>query len=96
MDFLTIIVNIKAKADKIDFVKAEVLKIIDETRAEKGCVQYNFHQDNENPAHFLFYEIWESDELLQAHLNSKHIVDYLAATNGAIEDFSLNKMTKIA
>ncbi len=54
---LTIVANIKAKADKIDLVKAELLKLIDITRAEEGCLQYDLHQDNENPAHFLFYRI---------------------------------------
>ncbi len=55
---LTIVANIKAKADKIDLVKAELEKLIDITRSEEGCLQYDLHQDNENPAHFLFYETY--------------------------------------
>ena len=51
---LTIVANIKAKPDKIELVKNELEKLIDITRAEKGCVQYDLHQDNDNPAHFLF------------------------------------------
>ncbi len=35
---LTIVANIKADSDKIDFVKAELLKLIDVTPAEKGCI----------------------------------------------------------
>jgi quinol monooxygenase YgiN len=53
---LTIVANIKAKADQIDLVKAELEKLIDITRAEEGCINYNLHQDNEKPAHFMFYE----------------------------------------
>jgi quinol monooxygenase YgiN len=53
---LTIFANIKAKADRIDLVKAELEKRLDITRAEAGCINYDLHQDNENPAHFLFYE----------------------------------------
>ena len=56
---LTIVANIKANPDKIDLVKAELVKLIDITRAEEGCINYDLHQDNENPAHFLFYEkLW--------------------------------------
>lgn len=51
---LTIVANIKANADKIDLVKAELLKLIDITRAEEGSVNYVLHQDNENAAHFMF------------------------------------------
>ena len=53
---LTIVANITAAANKIDLVKAELGKLIDLTRAEEGCLQYDLHQDNENPAHFMFYE----------------------------------------
>lgn len=93
---LTIVANIRTKADKIDLVKAELLKLIDITRAEEGCINYNLHQDNENPTHFLFYENWESRELWQVHMGNKHLQGYMAATEGAVEEFTLNEMTKIA
>ena len=96
MSKLTIAANITAKADKIDLVKAELLKLIDITRAEEGCINYDLHQDNENPAHFLFYENWKSRELWQEHMDKQHLKDYLAATDGAVEDFTLNEMTHIA
>jgi quinol monooxygenase YgiN len=92
---LTIVANIKVKADKIDLVKAELLKLIDITRAEEGCINYDLHQDNENPAHFLFYENWESRELWQTHMGNKHLAEYMAATEGAVEEFILNEMAQI-
>lgn len=92
---LTIVANITAKTDKIDLVRAELEKLIPITRAEKGCMNYDLHQDNENPAHFLFYENWESRELWQTHMNAQHLQDYVAATEGAIEEFTLNEMTRI-
>lgn len=93
---LTIVANIRAKADKIDLVKAELLKLIDVTRAEKGCLNYDLHQDNENPAHFMFYENWESRELWQTHMGNQHLRDYMTVMEGAVEEFTLNEMTKIA
>lgn len=96
MPRLTIVANIKAKADKTDLVKSELKKLIDITRAEEGCVQYDMHQDNQNPAHFLFFEIWESRALWQIHMAAQPLKDYLAATEGAIEDFTLNELTHVA
>ena len=96
MSKLTIVANITAKSDKIELVKAELEKLIDVTLAEEGCLQYDLHQDNENPAHFMFYENWESRELWQTHMSSQHIKDYMAATDGAIEDFTLHEMTHLA
>ncbi|OBT13870.1 antibiotic biosynthesis monooxygenase [Vibrio sp. UCD-FRSSP16_10] len=96
MTKLTIVANIIAKSDKIELVKSELLKLIDVTRAEEGCINYDLHQDNENPAHFMFYENWQSRELWQVHMNNQHLADYMLATEGAVEQFLLNEMTHIA
>ncbi|KIN75662.1 putative quinol monooxygenase [Sulfitobacter mediterraneus] len=92
---LTIVANIKANPDKIDLVKAELLKLIDITRSEAGCINYDLHQDNDNPAHFMFYENWESRELWQTHMGAPHLAAYMGATDGAVEEFTLNEMTII-
>ncbi|WP_299480885.1 putative quinol monooxygenase [uncultured Roseibium sp.] len=92
---LTIVANIKANPDKVELVKSELLKLIDITRAETGCINYDLHQDNENPAHFMFYENWDSRELWQTHMSAPHLAAYMEATEGAVADFTLNEMTVI-
>ena len=96
MPKLTITGNILAKPDQIDRVKAELEKLIPITRAEEGCLQYDLHQDNENPAYFMFYENWESRELWQTHMSAPHLAAYMEATKGAVEKFWLHEMTHIA
>ena len=95
MDKLTITGNILAKPDKIDLVRAELEKLIPITQAETGCIQYDLHQDNENPAYFMFYENWESRELWQTHMNAPHLAAYMEATEGAVEKFWIHEMTHI-
>ncbi|MGJ8555989.1 MAG: putative quinol monooxygenase [Sulfitobacter geojensis] len=95
MTQLTIVANIHANAEKIELVKSELLKLIPITRSEKGCIDYDLHQDNENPAHFTFYENWESRELWQEHMNAPHLAAYMAATEGAVAQFTLNELTQI-
>lgn len=92
MPRLTIVADIIARPDAIERVKIELEKLIVPTRSEVGCLQYDLHRDNENPAHFLFYENWESRELWQAHMNSRHLKDYQNATEGAVETFTLYEM----
>ncbi|SEL82998.1 Quinol monooxygenase YgiN [Aquimarina amphilecti] len=96
MKKLTIVARILAKEEKRDLVKSELLKLIDITRAEKGCINYDLHQDNENPNLFLFYENWESRALWQEHMNNDHLAAYMKATDGAVEEFVLNEMSHIA
>lgn len=95
MPKLTIVANITAKADNIEQVKAALQKLIATTRSEAGCLQYDLHQDDENPAHFMFYENWESRALWQQHMAAPHLAEYAAATDGAIADFTLHEMTHI-
>ncbi len=92
---LTIVARIVAKPEKRELVKRELLKLIEITRAEKGCINYDLHQDNENENLFLFYENWESRELWQTHMNNRHLADYMKATDGAVEEFILNEMSQI-
>ena len=95
MSKLTIVANIHVNADKIELVKAELLKLVPITRAEKGCINYDLHQDNENPAHFTFFENWETRELWQTHMNAPHLAAYMATTDGAVAEFTLNEMSQI-
>ncbi|AUP78328.1 putative quinol monooxygenase [Flavivirga eckloniae] len=92
---LTIVAKIVAKPEKRELVKSELLKLIDITRVKKGCINHDLHQDNENENLFLFYENWESRALWQTHMNNKHLVDYMKATDGAVEEFILNEITQI-
>ncbi|NME68470.1 putative quinol monooxygenase [Flammeovirga aprica] len=93
---LTIVAKILAKQGKGEFVKNELLKLIEVTRAEKGCINYDLHQDNENENLFLFYENWESRDLWQQHMENEHLAEYMKATEDAVEEFTLNEMTHIA
>ncbi len=96
MTTLTIVANIIANHDKVKLVKEELIKLIDITRKEEGCIKYDLHQDNDNPAHFMFYETWENRELWQVHMNNQHLADYMTATDGAVMQFTLNEMTTVS
>ncbi len=96
MSKLTIVARIKANKDKVELVKSELLKLIEPTRKEEGCLKYDLHQDNENPAVFIFYENWTSRELWQKHMNNTHLAEYMKATEGSVDDFTLNEMTLIS
>jgi len=65
-------------------------------RTEDGCIQYDLHQYNEHPAHFMLFENCASRELRQTHMNAPHLAACMAATEGTAEKFTLYEMTKIA
>jgi quinol monooxygenase YgiN len=93
--YLTIVARIEAKKNCADLLESELRKLIEPTRKEAGCLQYDLHQDNENPAVFLFYETWKNRELWQAHMNSAHLSAFMKATEGALASLTVSEMTKI-
>lgn len=92
---LVIVASIEAIAGQEDRVRDALGNLIEPTLKEAGCIQYDLHQDNDNPALFLFYEIWENRELWQDHLKSPHILANGPATEGAVASVTVSEMTKI-
>lgn len=70
---IRVIAHFVAKPEKIDELRQILESFIEPTRKEKGCVQYELHQNFADPTDFTFIEEWDSDELLEQHLQSAHI-----------------------
>lgn len=91
---LTVVANIYSVPEKVDLVKQELQKLIEPTLSEDGCIQYDLHQDNEDPNHFLFFEQWENRDLWQAHMKNDHLAAFLQATEGAVANLEIFEMTR--
>ena len=46
------------------------------TQAEKGCIEYHFYSNVEDPNTFLVFEKWESGEALKAHFETPHMAEF--------------------
>ena len=89
---LPMIVKFTVKKEELDFVKAELIKILEPTRKEDGCLRYDLHQDLDNPNILMFYEIWETTEAWKAHDGKQHITNFLKAIDGKVEKIEFNKL----
>lgn len=96
MSEITVVAKIVARPDSVERLKAELFKLVVPTRLEKGCLKYDLHQDNQEPALFIFYEIWESAQCLEKHINSEHYKAYARAAADLIRDKAVHIMTRIA
>jgi len=54
---LTVVAEMKAKPARKRSAP-RVLALIEPTRREDGCAQYDLHVHTEDPGRFLFYENW--------------------------------------
>jgi quinol monooxygenase YgiN len=69
----TAIATLIAKPGQQDALEQHLRALVEPTRAEAGCGQYDLHQDLANPLAFYMIERWSNDEALQAHDASAHI-----------------------
>tara|TARA_B100001059_G_C17730819_1_gene526091 strand:+ start:684 stop:983 length:300 start_codon:yes stop_codon:yes gene_type:complete len=75
-----IIVNAKAKATNSNFIKLKdiINKLEQETRKEKGCIDYAFSIDINNENVLRITELWEDLKSLQDHLKTPHVDSFRA------------------
>jgi quinol monooxygenase YgiN len=95
MSIITVVAKVVARKDCVESVKAELLRLIVPTRNEDGCIDYFLHQDNDDPAVFIFYENWENAACLERHINTGHYKVYAMAVAAMIDEKVVNKMTRI-
>lgn len=96
MSIVTVVAKVVANRDAIEDVKTELLKMIAPTRSEQGCIEYRLHQDNGDPAVFMFYENWENLACLERHMQTPHFQAYVAAVGDKIAEKAVYQMTSIA
>ncbi len=82
---LTVVAEMKAKAGREGDLRKALLALIEPTRREDGCVQYDLHSHTSDPGRFVFYENWASEEQLERHATSPHLTAFLAASGDLLE-----------
>ena len=71
---LTVVAIAETSPDKINELKSICTGLIEPTRKEEGCISYELYQDTNNPGIFTFIERWKSQEHLDIHLKTPHLV----------------------
>lgn len=55
-----------------------MIAVMQASRAEAGCIEYNYAEDLLDPGLIRISEIWESREHLAAHFKSAHMQRWIA------------------
>ncbi|QEM67487.1 antibiotic biosynthesis monooxygenase [Geobacter sp. FeAm09] len=96
MPSITVVARIVAKKEAAEEVKNELLKVRGPTRREEGCLGYDLHRDNENPAEFIMYESWKDGAHLERHMDSPHFNALITAIDDLTEELTVSKLTPLA
>lgn len=74
MQKVTVVATLKAKPGLEDQVEKELLAMVNETRKETGCINYDLHKSVDCPRTFVFYENWVSKACLESHFQTPHLI----------------------
>lgn len=83
--FITVIARIKARHGKESETRSELLKLVEPTRKEDGCIRYDLHILPHDASEFLFHEHWTSEAALARHSESPHIQSFKARAQELLE-----------
>lgn len=74
----SIIGTVYGRPEKRAELRALLAEFVAPTRAEPGCIEYQFHVSQDDPDAFVFYENFASQEALDEHLKMPHLAPLLA------------------
>jgi quinol monooxygenase YgiN len=93
---LIVVVNVIARAGKEDELREAFKELVPYAKTEPGYILYELNESIDQPGHFVFYEIWESQEALDVHSNTDFAKAFSARAGQWIESVTMNKLRNVA
>ena len=75
---VTVVARFKAKQGMEETVRQEIMALVEPTRSEPGCINYDLHQSVDDKSVFMLYENWVSKKDLDEHLEMPYLKDLKA------------------
>lgn len=70
---IAVMATVRARAGKEEELLSMLMGLVQETREEAGCIQYDLHIATDDPASFAFYERWTDQAAFDAHIKTPHV-----------------------
>lgn len=70
---IVVVGQFRMPAERMDEARPAMRRVMEATRAEAGCIEYNYAEDVLDPGLIRVSEVWESREQLRAHLATPHM-----------------------
>ena len=73
---INLTVIIRSKSEYREEVKTILKNLVENSRKEEACLQYDLHQNIDDPNVFIFHEIWKNKEGLDLHKNQSYFLRF--------------------
>lgn len=95
LDSIVIMSVLTSKPGMKDNLNKVLQQMVAPSRKEEGCITYDLHQSLDDPGTFTFYEVWESDKAIQAHIVSEHYKAYKEHVDELVEMRHVYRLRKV-
>jgi quinol monooxygenase YgiN len=91
---LVVLVTVTVRREMLAEFERAILANADAARSrEPGCVRFDVSQREDDPAHWLFYEVYKDNAAFEAHRASPHFADYQQVADRALLAKTLTRYT---
>ena len=82
---LKVIATINALKGKEKDLQDVLIKLIDPTRKEPGCISYILLNNITDQSEYTFFEEWKTEKDLETHMQSSHFQKAVNSLDGLID-----------
>ncbi len=83
---INLTVIIKSKPESTEILKSLLLDLVQNSRKEVACIQYDLHQSKEEPNTFIFHEIWENQNGVDSHNQQSYIQSFFKKSESLLQE----------
>jgi autoinducer 2-degrading protein len=89
---LVVLVQVTVKREMLgEFERAILQNAAQAVEREPGCVRFEVSQHEDDPAQWMFYEVYASAEAFQEHRRQAHFLAYQAVADRALLSKTLTR-----
>lgn len=77
-DKIVLVARLKVKNEMIEEAKNAALSLVEVSRAEEGCLNYDIHQAIDDETVFVWHETWANKAALDEHFEKPYFAEFFA------------------
>jgi quinol monooxygenase YgiN len=75
---IVLVARLKVKGNLVEEAKRAALSIVEDSRAEDGCLNYDIHHAIDDPTVFVWHETWANQTALDEHFAKPYFAEFFA------------------
>jgi quinol monooxygenase YgiN len=78
---IVLVARLKVKNEMVEEAKLAALALVEISRSEAGCINYDIHQAIDDETVFVWHETWASKQALDEHFAMPYFVEFFATVD---------------